>query len=331
MTQYSKTVFLSTYNGIFATTGAENISAADLRQFVQDLIDSFPSFVDDADIMSLFSYNASTGCVEGQATIYNGKIYLCIFDTTGSFDATKFVQLPVDDNVLSVAAWSNSTSYVTGNIVRHKFRLFICAANNAGHEPGTDSYWDLISLRRTQPTLDWTFAYYADGDQAQFEGVVYTRNGAGYSSDIVAEYGSGDWLYDHSVIYTKQFAPTFASTDYITSTTRSQTYFNVLPAGAHVISIKFKLEETFDDGSGCDMVCDVCLGTDYLGVPIGSAPANYTPADTAGHIVPTSTVFLIPDQENGSSITIGFTTTTGDMGSLVSGKIRVWITYTIAR
>ncbi|MDB9476793.1 hypothetical protein, partial [Dolichospermum circinale] len=52
MAQLTKTAFIAKFNALFAANAAGLISSARLREFVQDIADSFPSTLDDAGIAS---------------------------------------------------------------------------------------------------------------------------------------------------------------------------------------------------------------------------------------------------------------------------------------
>jgi len=124
MSQLDKPALIDRIVEDFATNGTGNITAELLRTFLTDVIDSVPNIIDDASLLSAGLYNGSKTYKIGNLTVVDGKSKICVTETTGSYDATKWRDFPVAPVVLLYDEWDSVTEYADGAYVQYKYKVY---------------------------------------------------------------------------------------------------------------------------------------------------------------------------------------------------------------
>lgn len=328
----SKSAFLAKYNSIFSTNGANEISASNLREFVQDTIDSFPSFIDNSEVMGLSEYNPTRNYEPNQVTYYDGNLQLCIANTTGTFDSTKFVQLPILKVIQDVAAWQSITSHSTGDIVRHGWRLFIATDSSVGEEPYVgSSYWSLISNINDgmygNPYQLNTF--YGEAHVVKYLGLHWLRPSAGYSTDFATERTNGEWVLRESFVKWERRDISYSFFSQTSTVTGEYIMNALLPAGAVPVAVKFKHSVAYSGTGIGDVSFDVFIGSAYTS--LGSLKTGFVsdaPGDTVGSFATDFSKPFIPNHSSPQDVGVQVTVDT-DFTALDSGIAELWIAYIV--
>lgn len=124
------------------------------QQDFHDLFDStFFHLDDDFDINALSEYNPLRTYNKGDTFIYNGTLYLCLFDgVSGEFDISKHEQIGIPSKLYQFPRWNENTNYSINTIIRWKHKLWLSLIdNNIGNEPNDISTaWMLLFFSNYQ-------------------------------------------------------------------------------------------------------------------------------------------------------------------------------------
>jgi len=94
MSLKDRTTLLSEIATFINDNAANDITAAELRQRLLDLTNSYPNLVDDSHLLSLKEYDSSRTYTIGVSAVFNGSVYKCTaVTTTGVFDPEDWEEL----------------------------------------------------------------------------------------------------------------------------------------------------------------------------------------------------------------------------------------------
>ena len=136
---------------------------------IQNHIDEEPQIINlyDAGSVSIApEYDETQEYKKFNYCIYNNTMYVCLEDTTGPFDETKWKETKVSyelDNVsLKIVAedWDGSKTYSIGDYVMYDKILYKCISNEEGSETAypniTTSKWEIVFIMDEIPNVATT-------------------------------------------------------------------------------------------------------------------------------------------------------------------------------
>lgn len=188
---------------------------------IQNHIDEEPKIINlyDAGSASIApEYDETQGYKKFNYCIYNNTMYVCLEDTTGPFDETKWKETKVSyelDNVsLKIVAedWDGNKTYSIGDYVMYDKILYKCISNEEGSETAypniTTSKWETVFIMDEIPDVATT----------EKAGIIKVGNNLTIEEDgtlsanadlsIVAEewdnqkqYNTGDYVIYDNILY----------------------------------------------------------------------------------------------------------------------------------
>jgi hypothetical protein len=135
MAQLDKAALIAKIDSYFTTNGTGAITGAKLNELVRDLVDSLLNTTDDTDLLGTITYDPAKSYPVDTIAYYNGVMWIAIATATGSFDETKWVQLPRAKFIYSYTLWSGVTAYVVGNRVQWQHKVWECISNSTNDQP----------------------------------------------------------------------------------------------------------------------------------------------------------------------------------------------------
>lgn len=150
MAQLDGAALLSKVTTLLADNTSGAISAADLREVLVDILDSFPNLLDDKDVFGFIAYDPAQTWTGAARVFYDGKFWVLkstVASTTGTFDPAKWTQVNVMEGVDQAAAFDPATTYALGDVVSFDQRIWeSLTASNTGNIPNVSpGAWQEIS------------------------------------------------------------------------------------------------------------------------------------------------------------------------------------------
>ncbi len=114
----------------------------------------FTEFANSATIAT--AYNSSSNYIIGQICSYEGRIWKCLKNTSGTFDTTAWSLMPVADSILSSSeylelanlmanAYDSTAEYFVGQFATYSGNVYECTtAIASGGEAWNANHWNLI-------------------------------------------------------------------------------------------------------------------------------------------------------------------------------------------
>ena len=200
MAKLNRATILGKIVGFFTTNGNGDITGAQLNEVQQDIIDSYPNFLDNEvgaqEYVSTRTYNI------GEATVFEGQFFTANQNgITGAFDPAKWDLVDSTGSVLfSFPAWDNTTDFPTGTTVRRMGDLFTSTITpNIGNPPEVGFGWDIKGHSDGKSNNVWQAGFFKKN-----ETVRHPRNNklyefksslpTGESLNIDVEIRTGLWL-----------------------------------------------------------------------------------------------------------------------------------------
>jgi len=90
MSQRSRSQLKAYNNANIKTNNAGQISGAIHNVMNDDIMDSHVNKTDDNSLLGLFVYDPTRTYVVGQGVLYGSNLYICITNTTGTWDSSKW-------------------------------------------------------------------------------------------------------------------------------------------------------------------------------------------------------------------------------------------------
>lgn len=128
------------------------------QQDFHDLFDStFFHLDDNLEIDALSEYNPLHLYNKGDTFIYNGNLYICLFDgVSGEFDISKHEQIGISSKLYQFPRWNENVHYAANTIVRWKHQLWLSLIdNNLGNEPNESSNVWMKLFFSHHPIVQW--------------------------------------------------------------------------------------------------------------------------------------------------------------------------------
>lgn len=91
MSEIAKEAIRSKINLFIKTNGNEKITAPQVNEILQDVLDSYPNKITDAAMLGLGQYSTTRSYLAGLGCFFNGRLYKAKVNTTpGGFDITQW-------------------------------------------------------------------------------------------------------------------------------------------------------------------------------------------------------------------------------------------------
>lgn len=128
-------------------------------------------------------YNSTTAYKTFNSVMYNGDIYLALYDVQGILptDTSKWLKISQKGDKGDKAfnwkgTYDNNTSYVVDDVVYYNGSSYVCIRNSTGHLPIDVAYWSPCALKGT------------DGVGFKFKGIW--NSGYAYNLDDAVSYNN---------------------------------------------------------------------------------------------------------------------------------------------
>jgi hypothetical protein len=334
MAQLNKTAYLNKYNGYF-TSGQNQISGANLREFVQDTIDSIPFLLNDSQLMGLALYDPSRQYNTNSVTLFSGKLWIVTDVMTGTFDSLKTVALPISQSILELDDYSSTAEYAVGELVRHKWLMYrSLVSSNLGNDPKTSpTEWQLIETVNSAIVYDYEIGKHFRNTEPFYHNESVWKSPVGiFASDFDTEYSNGEIQHFNSLLKRIRKPVLYDDLSIINSTTMELIMDNILPPGAVPLTAKIKpIQKVSGSGIGTPTGELFMTNTYASNKVLISADLSVDTSSDGSFGLKNSTYNMIPDEITASALGIRISIPSGDVSSINQGEFIIYVHYLISQ
>jgi hypothetical protein len=281
-------------------------------------------------------WTATDEYVVDQVVTYSGKMYACVASHTASasFYSDEDTRWSlIIDGISWFGAWTSTTPYDIGDIVRYKNAVYICTLNHT-----STSAFDGTKFTTMSTFAQWTNAWaagtdYTIGDIVKYGGITYTCNTEHTSAATTLTFpltnidGDGNTI---TATYPTQLVTPFTLGQTITITNSDPTEYN----GSYTVSTVSTSNVTFTGSESQNFVPTSVLvtGSPTLTLANGTVSLRFASAQDASDNVSkfaNGKFFIVSVNATASIYTITSSATTGTSGGQV--PIQDTLTFTVTK